>query len=299
MAEGVATRSAGGSLGAWVHPLPTGAALAVLGGVLAFVLPTLFNLARHHWSTSDGAHGPIILISGLWLLFRKRGELAFRPCSIGTGWLLLGVPLLLLVLYGRAFRMLGVETAAVYAGLLLLASFYWGLGAMRRNWVAIAYLGFLVKLPDLLVAELTQPLKILISQASVGLLNALGYPIAGSGVLIQIAQYELLVQQACAGLGSLVTLLAMGMIYVHLTRPAVRLHVVLLLLSIVPIALLANFLRVIILVLLTYHVSDGAAQSFAHDLAGVITFMLSMGGMLLADTVLGARLGRQRAGRPL
>jgi exosortase len=178
--------------------------------------------------------------------------------------------------------------------LLLLACFYWGMATVRRHWVAIAYLAFLIKPPEMLVAEFTQPLKIFISQTAAGLLHALDYPIAASGVLIQIGQYELLVQQACAGLGSLFTLLAMGLIYVHLVRPPTRRHALILLLAIVPIALAANFLRVLLLILLTYHVSDSVAQSFAHDLAGLVTFILSMGGMLVLD----ALLSRRRQGLP-
>ena len=268
--------------------------LVLVAGVLALLLPTLWNLARHHWSTSDGAHGPIILVSGLWLLLRPGDELRFRPGSIRNRWLVLGLPLLVLILYARTFRLLGLEASAVYASLLLLALYYWGPRAVRSRWVPIVYLAFLIKPPDIVVVQLTQPLKIMISQVAVGVLHAGGYPVAGSGVLIQVAQYELLVQQACAGLGSLLTLMAMGMIYVHLTRPPSRGHVLLLLLSIIPIAVLANLLRVLILVLLTYHAGDGVAQSFAHDMAGMFTFFVSMLGMLLVDVVLAKRFGRAR-----
>jgi exosortase len=260
--------------------------LLILAGVAALVIPTLINLARGYWNTSDGAHGPIILVTGLWLLLRQPEELEFRPGSIRGAWLLLGIPLVSLMLYGRVFGLLGVETAAVYLSLLLLAFFYWGSRTVGRRWVAIAYLAFLIKPPEMLVAELTQPLKIMISQWATALLQAFDYPIAASGVLIQIGQYELLVQQACAGLGSLVTLMAMGLIYVHLVRPAGRFHGLLLLAAIIPIALAANLIRVLILVLLTYHVSDGVAQSFAHDVAGLSTFLLSMAGMLAVDGML-------------
>jgi exosortase len=139
---------------------------------------------------------------------------------------------------------------------------------------------------------MTQPLKIAISSVSVEILYALGYPIAGSGVLIQVAQYELLVKQACAGLGSLVTLMALGLLYVHLTQPPSRGRNLALILSIIPIALLANLLRVIILVLLTYHFGDVVAQSFAHDLAGIVTFALSMLGLVAFDQLLSRRDAR-------
>jgi exosortase/archaeosortase family protein len=95
-----------------------------------------------------------------------------------------------------------------------------------------------------------------------------------------------LVKQACAGLGSLVTLMALGLLYVHLTQPSSRGRNVALILSIIPIALVANLLRVIILVLLTYHFGDAVAQSFAHDLAGIVTFALSMLGLVAFDHLL-------------
>jgi exosortase len=263
--------------------LPSTGGLLILVGVAALVIPTLLNLASGYWSTSNGAHGPIILVSGLWLLLRQPEEIRFQPRSISSAWLLLCVPLCLLMLYGRIFGILGVESAAVYLLLVLLACFYWGIATVSRRWVAFAYLAFLIKPPEMLVAELTQPLKIMISQWATALLQAFDYPIAASGVLIQIGQYELLVQQACAGLGSLVTLLAMGLIYVHLVRPSERWHSLLLLAAIIPIALAANLIRVLTLVLLTYHVGDGVAQSFAHDAAGLLTFLLSMAGMLAVD----------------
>lgn len=272
--------------------------LAVLiAGLAAVVLPTLLSLAAQHWTTESGAHGPLILVSGLWLIWRDRAALVFQPGSVSSGWLLLLAPLLLLYGYGRGFGLLGTETAALYAVLLLLGFYYFGSAALRRLWFALLYLGFLVPPPYGLVAELTQPLKIGISSLSVDLLNAFGYPIGQSGVLIQVGQYELMVQQACAGLASLVTLLAMGLLYVHLTRPVARTHALLLIAAIVPLALLSNLLRVILLVLLTYHVGDGFAQSAAHDAAGLVTFSFAMVGMIAFDRLLDSLSQRREVAR--
>ncbi|WP_185829265.1 exosortase [Sphingomonas ginkgonis] len=269
--------------------VPPGAAPVLLGLAL-LVIPTLVSLARLHWSTESGAHGPLILVSGLWLLWRERAAIDWRPGSIRTAWLFLLAPLLLAYVYGRSLALLGTESLALYFVLLLLGFFYWGPATMRRLWFPILYLAFLIKPPFGLVAEATQPLKIAISQLSVSLLHAFGLPIGASGVAIQIAQYELLVRQACSGLGSLLTLLAMGLLFVHLSRPAGRNPALFLLLAIIPIALLANFLRVLGLILLTYYVGDGVAQSFAHDLAGLVSFSLAMLGMFAVDSLL--RTGR-------
>lgn len=263
--------------------------LAVAAGVAALLVPTVVTLGQTHWSTDNGAHGPLILVSALWLFWRERASIAWQPGSIGSAWLLLLAPLLFAYFGGRSLDMVGTESAALYLILLLLGFFYWGPATMRRLWFACLYAGFLVKPPEGLIAELTSPLKVWLSGVAVDLLHLAGYPVGKSGVLIQIAQYELLVKQACAGLGSLVTLLAMGLLYVHLTRPEGLRHKAILIASIIPIAILANLLRIIILVLLTYHGGDAVAQGFAHDLAGVMTFALSMIGMLAVDALLQRR----------
>jgi exosortase len=256
-------------------------------GVASILIPTLLSLADTYWSTDNGAHGPIILVTGAWLLWRDRAELRFRPNSISTGWLIAFLPpLLLLYVYGRAFNVLFVETSALYLVLILLGLFYWSPQTLRRLWFAVLYLGFLIKPPSGIVAELTQPLKIWISETAVGILHALGYPVGNTGVAIQIAQYELLVQQACAGLGSIFTLFAIGLLYLHLTKPAGRVHGAILIAGTLPIAVLANLARVIVLILLTYHGGNSVAQGFAHDLAGVVTFLFAMVGMLALDGLL-------------
>jgi exosortase len=258
----------------------------LIAGIAALVIPTLLSLAKQHWSTSNGVHVPLILVTGIWLIWRDRANIHFGPGSISNWWLALLAPLLLIYAYGRAFGLLGTESAALYLVLVLLALFYWGPQVMGRLWFAIGYLAFLIKPPYGVITDLTLPLKIAISEVSVDLLSGLGYPVARSGVVIQMAQYELMIAQACAGLSSLFTLLALGLLYVHLTRPTDRVHAASLLLAIVPIAMLANLLRVILLLLMTYYLGDGVAQSFAHDAAGIFTFSLSMLCMFLFDSFL-------------
>jgi len=277
-------------LPAWLRPGSASLStplLVLLLGIAALVLPTVFSLATKYWSTTNGAHGPILLVSGVWLLVRERAGIHLAPRSISTAWLAIFLPpLLLLYAYARAFGILTLESAALYAVLVLLAFYYWGPATVRRLWFAIAYLGFLVRPPAGLVAELTQPLKIWISDSAVSLLHALDYPVASAGVRIQIGQYELLVQQACAGLGSIFSLFAICLLYVHLVRRADPLRNSLLLLAVIPVALGANYLRVLILILLTYHAGNNIAQGFAHDAAGILTFVLSLLGMAAVDKLL-------------
>ena len=258
-----------------------------MAGLAALVVPTLLSLASQHWSTNNGAHGPILLVAGTWLFLRERDSIHFRPGSISVAWLVLLLPpLLLLYAFTRGFGVLTLESAALYAILFLLSLYYWGPDTVRRLWFAVAFLGFLVRPPAGIVAELTQPLKIWISSSAVSLLHALNYPIASAGVRIQVGQYELLVQQACAGLGSILSLFAICLLYVHLVRRSDSVRAALLLLAVIPVALGANYLRVVILILLTYHAGNNVAHGFAHDAAGILTFVVSLLGMAVVDRML-------------
>jgi hypothetical protein len=136
-------------------------------GILALLIPTLISLAGQHWSTEGGGHGPIILATGLWLLWRERGRIV-AEASPRRFWPLcvLMLPLLVLYAFGRTFNVLSVETASLYLLLFLLALVYWGPALVRQLWFPIFYLGFLISPPGSLVAEFTQPLKIWISGAA-------------------------------------------------------------------------------------------------------------------------------------
>jgi exosortase len=110
--------------------------------------------------------------------------------------------------------------------------------------------------------------------------------VAQTGAAIHIDQYELMVETACAGLGSLLTLSALGLLYVHLRWDSGVRRSLLLMALVFPIAVLANFIRVIALVLMTYHVGNEVAQGAAHDLAGMLMFVISVFCMMGADFLL-------------
>ena len=254
-------------LGAWI----------LLIGAAALSIPTLLAVARFSWSTEQGGHGPIVLATGLWLLARNRAESVklIRPGDrrLYAPLFLLG---LLAYLAGRITGILEVEGFAMYGVLLVAAYALTGSAAMRANWFPLFYLGFVFPPPDSWVWAVTQPIKIAISEAAVWLLHAIGYPIASSGVSIQIAQYDLLIAAACAGLNSIISLSAICLFYIYVRHNANFRYAALLLLTIIPVAVFANFVRVIVLILITYHMGDAAAQGFLHDFAGLVMFSVAL-----------------------
>lgn len=260
---------------------------ALIVGFLLFVLPPMIQVARINWTTEQGGHGPIVLATGLWLLYREHGKSRqlIRP---GNRLLGFGALLVLLPLYVVAgiTGILELQVFFMYASLVSGAYLLVGGAILRACWFPILYLAFALPPPDQVVAVITQPVKIAISGAAVKLLYALGYPIGSSGVMIQIAQFELLVAAACSGLNSLLTLSAICMFYVYLKNRNDKALFIGMALLVVPVAVLANFIRVLFLILITYYFGEAAAQGFLHDFAGLLTFAAALATLMAIEAVI-------------
>ncbi|HWI86029.1 MAG TPA: exosortase V [Sphingomonas sp.] len=256
----------------------------LLLGILAIAGPTMVSVARESWSTEQGAHGPIVLATGIWLVVQLRRE--FMPL-IKPGNLLLAmamlIPILALYVVARITTTLELEGVALYFALVVIFYAYCGSAVMRLLWFPTFYFIFLFPPPDSLVATLTQPLKLNISRAAVALLDALGMTIARKGVIIQVDQYDILVAAACAGLNSIISLSAIGLFYIYVRHNANWRYALLLMIAIIPVAIVANFVRVLLLILITAFLGDAWAQGFLHGFAGMVMFTVALLGIFGID----------------
>src|SRR3546814_11729650 len=119
--------------------------------------------------------------------------------------------------------------------------------------------------------------KTLVSAISADFMRGLGIPVYREGVTLYIAQYQLLVEDACAGMNSLIGLLSISLFHIYVLRGAGWRYSLLLASLIVPIAVLANMVRITLLVLLTFYFGDAFAQEFLHYTAGFPLFALEIG----------------------
>lgn len=267
-------------------------------GLAVLFLPTFHQLSQTVWKSEEQGHGPIILAVSAWLLWQQRGALAAAAAQ-GAGaaaWALLAFGLLLYVL-GRSQDILLFEVGALMPLAAASLALLFGWRVVRLAIFPLLFLVFMVPLPAALIDSLTAPLKQSVSVIAENLLYLAGYPIARTGVVLSVGQYQLLVADACSGLNSMFSLSALGLLYLHIVRhPPVWRNAVLLL-SILPIAFLANVVRVMILVLVTYHFGDEAGQGFIHGAAGMVLFIIALGLLIGLDSLLGlaARLGRKEA----
>jgi exosortase B len=287
---------------ALAHPAPNRLTewLPIALGLAVLYVPTFTDLGRTLWNTEAQAHGPIVLAIIAWMFWRTREawiNATTQPRPV-LGWASLIVGLLFYIA-GRSQDIIIFEVGAlipILTGTLLILR---GWGAIGATWFALLFVVFLIPLPGFVVDTLTGPLKQSVSVIAENLLYAAGYPIARNGVVLTIGQYQLMVADACSGLHSMFSLSALGLLYIYLMEHKQWWRNGILLAAILPTAFVANIVRVMILVLVTYHFGDEAGQGFIHGTAGMILFIVALLILFAIDSAYGslARLfGGKRSG---
>ena len=253
---------------------------------LALAVPTFLRLGGQVWTLEIGAHGPIVLATGIWLLWRKWGAMTAMAKPGNFALTLVGLLVSMgFYIFGRAYDFISLEALGLYGFFVSMLHDRFGLKVMFANWFPIFYLGLLLPAPGWLIDEFTAPLKLFVSYFATSLVEPFGIPIVRQGVTMTVGPYQLLVEDACSGMNSLIGLVAITLFYIYLLRNASWRYSAFLVCLIIPVAIMANVLRIITLILLTYFLGDAVGQGFLHVTAGLFLFAISLLIMFLIDSV--------------
>ena len=271
---------------------PGGFDLGAIGvlvlGVLAMVVPLAWDWTQGTWAVETQGHELLVIGISAWLAWRRRDKLAALPVRPATlAGALVFAAALACYLLGRVQGVFRLELLSVILLPAALLLSFKGWRGLRTVWFALFFLLFAVPLPFSMVLSITGPMKTAVSAVAVQLMQGVGYPVGRSGVIITIGQYQLLVNEACAGLQTMFVLEAMGLLYTSLMNHQSVLRNGLLALAVVPIAFMANVVRVLTLTLITYHFGDAAGQGFLHGFAGMVLFIVALGLVIGVDGLLG------------
>jgi exosortase B len=275
-------------LGPVIGSKPITPLLILLVGFFALYIPVYYELSTTRWTESDEMHGPIVITVAAWALWTSKDVIrtSITDQNHPIGWVVLALGLLLFFIG----RLLEIQVLAVGSQVFTLAGGLWilgGISTLKIGLFPLIFLFFAIPLPGNFIDALTGELKQVVSVIAEWILYESGYPIARSGVMLNIGQYQLLVADACSGLKSMFSLSAIGFLYIYLVKHESLSRNILLALSLIPIAFVANILRVLTLILVTYHFGDAAGQGFVHDFAGLVLFVIAIIGLSAFDALLG------------
>lgn len=249
------------------------AGLAVLTISLAWAYwPALARMFRTWYRQSEYSHGyliPLFALALLWFRADRLASLRFRPEWWGLGL----VGLAALLRFSGAYLYIDwleeISLLPCLAGLCVLAG---GWPALGWAWPAILFLVFMIPLPYKVEKSLADPLQAIATKASTYALQTMGFPAVAEGHTIRLNQHELGVERACSGLSMLLVFFALStLVAVVVKRPLGDRIVVLL--SAVPIAVIANVVRITTIAIGYVILPAGSAQDlykWLHDWGGLV-----------------------------
>lgn len=256
--------------------------LALLVALYAGIIPEMVR----EWSQNENnSHGFIIPLIAAYFLWQRRGRLLDAPVAPNAAGLLvlvLGGLMLSLGYLATEYFTMRASLIVILAGLTLAL---FGTQTFRVVAFPLFFLVFMIPIPMVIYNAVAFPLKLLVSNVSVWVLKAVGVVVLREGNIIMLPDMVLEVADACSGIRSLVSLLALGMAYA-VVLPLRTGHRIALVLSAIPIAIVANIIRVIVTGLLVEYVSPDAARGFFHEFAGMAVFAFALALLLAAGALL-------------
>lgn len=256
-----------------------GAWLPIILLVAAFVI-LFFPAIRElfiDWSIDPNyQHGFLIPIVSAYLIWQKREKLrqaSFQP-AFAKGFIAILFSMLLFIV-GTAGAEWFLSRVAMLIGLIGLVIYFGGTLLFRQLWFPLLFLGFMIPIPYVIYYRLTFPLQQLASFSAFQAMQVFGIPGLREGNIMHFAGYSLEVVEACSGLRSMMVLMALAALVAHLAPLSNSLRW-LLFAAAVPIAIVANVFRLIIIAALGIFWSAEVAMGFMHEGSGMVVFICGL-----------------------
>jgi|SRR5208283_80690 len=258
--------------------------LLLLAGLYYPVVP---SMVKQWYDDPNYSHGFLVpLIAGYFLSLRLQDlkKVPVRPARKGLFLLISGLLMLALAYVGTELFTMRASLIVVVAGIIL---YLFGTDVLKTMALPVGYLIFMVPLPAVIYDSFAFPLKLFVTKYSVLFLKATGVIVWREGNIIMLPDTVLEVADACSGMRSIMSLLALSVAFAFVSQRSKAKRLILIL-SAIPIAIVTNSCRVIVTGILAQHWGAAAAEGFFHEFAGMAVFGLGI--VLLVS--LGALLRR-------
>ena len=246
--------------------------LSLLAALYYRIVPDMVNDWLHDENYSHGFIVPIIAGYFLWQRWPDLKNKNVAPSNLGLVVIVWGLLQLLIAWFGTEYFTMRSSLIVLLAGMTL---YLFGCEVLKGMALPLGYLIFMVPIPYIFYDMVAFPLKLFVTKVSVAFLKIVGVVVLREGNIIMFPTTTLEVADACSGIRSLISLLAIAVAYsfVMKTSNARRWIIVL---SAVPIAVATNAMRVIITGILAQWWGAKAAEGFFHEFAGMVVFALAI-----------------------
>jgi exosortase len=242
---------------------------------LILYYPILFSMAKD-WQINDNySHGyliPVIIGYMIWATRKRFKGLEVGPNNWGLILIFIGLCQLIITRIGSEFFLQRISMVIVLFGILLFMA---GKSITKKLLLPVLYILFMIPIPAILWNKVAFPLKLFASFLAAEIINSLGITIWRSGNILYLANMTLEVADACSGLRSLTSLLALSAAFAFFTNHS-KFKKWLMFLSAIPIAILTNIIRLTVTAGLASQYGERVAKGFLHEFSGIMVFLFGL-----------------------
>jgi len=224
------------------------------------------------WSVNPNfSHGFLIPAVALYMVWYKKNELAHvpvEPAKTGIMVILFGMLVHFIGNVGSELFLMRFSMIITLAGIII---YYAGYQMFRHLLVPVAYLIMMIPIPAILWNKIAFPLQLFAAKISAAAISMLSIPVFREGNILHLANTSLEVVDACSGIRSLTSLLALTGIFAYLAPVSIMKKWVLFF-SAIPIAVAVNVIRLTITGAMAAWIGPETAHGFLHDMSGLIIF---------------------------
>ncbi len=258
----------------------------VFGAFVSLYYGVTYSMVLHWSADPNYSHGFLIPLISAYLLWERRDyfrTVEVRPSNWGIVVLLFGLLMLVVGSVGAELFTMRVSMLVVMAGLVI---FLGGFNVLRVVALPLGYLIFMIPLPYIVYDAIAFPLKLFAAHNAVAFLKLVGIPVYREGNVIHLAQTTLEVADACSGIRSLISLIALGVALAYFAQKGWARRVIVVFMA-VPIAILVNVMRVVVTGILAHYYGAEVATGFFHEFSGFLMFGVAMAMLVALNLAVG------------
>ncbi len=245
----------------------------------------IFYMVQDWYNDSNYSHGFLIPFISAYIIWKNKEEISrvkIKEDSIGFLIILVGLVLYILGVTGAEFFTMRFSMIPVMLGIVYCLC---GREMAKNVLLPVGFLVCMIPIPSIIFNVVAFPLKLFAANIATNVIQLLSIPVVRDGNIIHLTDMTLEVADACSGIRSLMSMIALGVAYAYLFQNSVIKRLILVL-FIVPITITANVARVTGTGILSHYVGPAAAQGFFHEFAGIFIFMVAFAMFIAVAAIL-------------